>query len=125
MRKALLNDRSGMESDVAKAHEKERGYGAGVATLKNVTGLGRKTGRAVLEGSGSAIASGVVGTIVGGRVFGNRAAGLGRYLGNVHGYVKSTENQVHEAHRKYAALDDLVNNQGVDFDEAVRQILGE
>lgn len=130
MRKGLLNNRSGMEADVAQSHGKERGYGIATSALKNTTGLGRKVGRAMLEGSGLGILAGVAGRVAGeaiggqkyGRLVGMNTSRIGRTLGDIHGYVKSTENQAREAHEKYAALEDLVINQGIDFDRAAELV---
>lgn len=93
--------------------------------------------RAGVRGAAEAVAGGGLGALSGGameailtkgRHF-NTGAQVGHHaglvVGSIHGGYESLRNQAREEHQKYAALDDLVNNQGVDFDEAVRQILGE
>ena len=112
------------ENAIAKEHGKEGDAGVG----KHITGTLRAAGRATLEGvAGAALGTGagmVANRMSRGRL-GPMAAGagylVGANVGGVHGAVASYKNQAAEAHKKYASMNELLE-QGVDFDEAADMV---
>ncbi len=116
------------ENAIAADHGKEGLKGIGENVGKHVGGSFRANGRSLVEGvagsAGGALAGGLVGAVRG--AAGSRAGAAiggvaGLYGGVLHGGYKSLKNQAAEAHKKYASMNELLE-QGVDFDEAADMV---